>query len=194
MGPWVPTLKSLRPQPNQNNPLVEPNLKVSVLTLEEPRRWNTLLFHALFSPESVNEILKIPLSNYNYSTSGDRIKWTLHSTEKFSVKSAYAAMINSQNYTSLQHIAETWKKLWRLNIQDRLKLLIRKVIHNILSTRSHLKRFITLEDDQALCPLCHIEEETLSHLFLNCSFSRILRRRLKWLINISQFALQPISD
>lgn len=58
LDPWIPTLQNHIPQPNPNNHTREPNLKVAELTLEESRRWNTILLHALFSNDTVNEIQK----------------------------------------------------------------------------------------------------------------------------------------
>lgn len=139
VDPWVPGLHSLKTLPNPNNPNIEPNMKVAELTLEEPRRWNTIFLQALFTLQSVDAIQKILLSSYNYSSIGDKINWIHHSFSISSVTSAYAVINNTQVPTPMQHTDNSWKKLWKLKIQDILKLFLWKVMHNILPTRSLLK-------------------------------------------------------
>lgn len=108
------------------------------------------------------------------------------------IKSAYVALTNTHNSTIMHHNADTWKKLWKLKMQDKLKLFLWKVMHNILPARSFLKRVIPIDEDQISCPLCNTREENLSHLFFNSPFSWILWRQ--WPINVYFFANQPISN
>lgn len=178
------------PEPNSDNPIIDLSLKVVDLTLEEPRRWNSLLLHTLFSPHSVQEILKIPLLRHNFSQVQDKIKWTHHYSGNYSVKSSYATLVNTSE-TFVSDIS--WKKLWKLKIQDCLKLLIWKVARNILPTKSLFKTAINHNADQILCPLCETQVETLHHLFFNCYFARILWRQSSWPIDISKFNEFPIT-
>ncbi|KAF5448516.1 hypothetical protein F2P56_029042 [Juglans regia] len=97
-GPWIPTIHNFIPDPNPENNL-DPNLNMTVseLILEEPRRWNVLLFNTLFSDHSSREIQKISLANHNFQTVQDKINWIYHSFEKFLVKLAYAALVKDNN-------------------------------------------------------------------------------------------------
>lgn len=146
----VPTLPSLVLAPNPTTNWIEPNLRVVELTLEEPRRWNTILLQTLFSLEHAQEISKIPLSNYNFSSINDKIKWKHHYSRNFSVKLTYTALLSP---TANQTSDIPWKKLWKLQIQDRLKFLLWKVSQNILPTRSLLRKIYNFKEDQILYTL-----------------------------------------
>lgn len=100
------------------------HLRVSELTLEEPRRWNTILIQALFSQESVVEIQKIHLTQYHFHNQSDFPRRIHHSSGKFFVKSADAAIILQSNEQNESHPTIDWKKLWSLKMQDCLKLLL----------------------------------------------------------------------
>lgn len=86
------------------------SLKVSELMMENPRSWNIILIQALFHQDSVNEILKIPLAQHNYHRLEDRIIWTHHSSGKFSVRSAYAAITSNQENTGENSIHSNTSK------------------------------------------------------------------------------------
>lgn len=133
--PQITGLPTLRPTPNPNNPINEIDIKVAELTLEEPKRWNILLLQALFNTDFVNIILKIPLSSFNYFSIPDKVTWLHHSTGNFSVKLAYDTMIKIQISPQMQEINVTFKKLWKLKSQYRLKHVLWKVMHQILPTR-----------------------------------------------------------
>lgn len=124
MDPWVPSMNSLKPQPNSNNLPIDTDMKVSELALEEPRRWNSLLLQTLFKPESVITIMKIPLSTLNFKTCRDKAELIHHASDNFSVKSTYAALQGPIVTTQTQHTSTTWKNLWRLKLHDKLKLFL----------------------------------------------------------------------
>ncbi|XP_035542827.1 uncharacterized protein LOC118345276 [Juglans regia] len=127
------------PSPSSADIFKDPDLRVSDLILEDPRRWNFPLLQVLFS-------------------------------------------------ASTENIPTFWKMLWSLKVQDRLKLMVWKIFCNILPTRSLLKSCLSLSNDQALCPICLSAEETTTHLFLECPFSRILWRKSPWPVNIDTLA------
>lgn len=101
----VPTDPNLSPLTIQ-----DPQLRVSNLNLEEPKRWKSLILQALFPRETVNEIEKIPLAQYQFHNTRSSLKWAHHSNGIFSVKSAYVA-ISIQSYREISHHPPSiWKK------------------------------------------------------------------------------------
>lgn len=78
VDPWIPTIPSFMPIPNPDFFVPMHNLKVSELTLEEPRCWNTLLLDTLFSEITSRKIQKIPSANHNFHHTTDKIKWVHH--------------------------------------------------------------------------------------------------------------------
>lgn len=80
---------------------------MSELTLEEPRRWNTLLLQALFSYETVREIEKIPRAQYDFHNLRDSIKWRHHPSGILSVKLAYVALNIPTHRHDSSHSSQT---------------------------------------------------------------------------------------
>lgn len=58
-----------------------------------------------------------------------------------------------------------------------------KIYNNILLTLALLKHCLYLQDESLGCPICNSTEETVSHLFLECPYSRVLWRQSPWSIN-----------
>ncbi|XP_041011347.1 uncharacterized protein LOC121255133 [Juglans microcarpa x Juglans regia] len=110
----------------------------------------------------------------------------------FSVKSAYAALANENDHAVNINHAINWKNLWKLKVQDRLKMLLWKISPNLLPTKALISTVLNLEPDLIKCPLCNTEQESLHHLFFNCIFSKVVWRQSKWPIDISSFATQPM--
>lgn len=108
------------------------------------------------------------------------------------MKSTYVALVAPcVNNSTISHDFKQ-KNLWKLKLQD--TILIWKVAHNILPTRSLLKRCKKLEEEQTYYPLCHSEEETLSDLLFSYQFSRILWRHSSWPIDISNALSIPVEE
>ncbi|XP_042969130.1 uncharacterized protein LOC122301822 [Carya illinoinensis] len=181
-------MPNFTPQPRDETIQKDHTLKVSELMMENPRSWNTILLQALFNQDSVNEILKISLAQYNYQNVDDKPIWIHHSSGQFSVKSAYAAITSNSDTTINSIPSNTWKNLWKLKVQDRLKYLCWKILSNIIQTKELLKNFFPIDSDDCICPICQTGIESQEHLFLNCSFTRMLWRQSPWPLNISSLA------
>jgi hypothetical protein len=156
------------------------------------RNWNYFLLTDLFDSESVQQIQKIHVPQL---VSSDRWNWVPASSGQFSVRSAHevVSQITTSRLSPLS--SKDWNCLWGLKIQHRLKHLLWKIAWNILPVRANIGRFIHSEDHSAWqCPFCKGPQETISHLFLECSFARILWRSSSWPINTDAFCNQPISE
>ena len=83
--------------------------------------WNLPLLHYLFDEVTIREVLKINFS----SLSESKFIWTSSANGLFSTKSAHK-LISSQRslHTNSLLSATNWKKLWKLNLNDRLKLFL----------------------------------------------------------------------
>lgn len=173
-------------------------IQSSNITLKSPsslsKNLGILLLDTLFSDNTYREIQKIPFANHNFHHILDKIKWLHHSSGIFSVKSAYAAIVSEINSSTPNAHSINWKGLWKLKLQDRLKLLFWKISHNILPTKTLINTVIPLKEDHLLCPLCKSEPEDLSHLFLNCFYSKILWRHSNWPRDTSLFGNQHFSN
>ena len=80
-----------------------------------------------------------------------------------------------------------WKLLWKHNLNDRLKLFLWKIAWDIVPPKSRLNSVFPIPQADLVCPLCNMEEDSLSHLFFICFFARISWRlspcpldSLKW--------------
>ncbi|XP_042964528.1 uncharacterized protein LOC122298726 [Carya illinoinensis] len=189
--PWIPTLEGFKPFPLDHTIDHSNNMKVSELISQSNDSWNIPILVSLFQQDSINEILKIPLPLSNQSS--DKLVWTPTQNGIFSVKTAYHLASNATN--PLREVIPNiqWRKIWRLRIHDRHKLLLWKIIWDILPTRDHLKHFIpTLSSTN--CPLCDGTEETLLHLFVECPVSRILWSQSSWPLNLSPLGLSSMKD
>lgn len=121
----------------------------------------------------------------------NKLVWVHHNSGAFSVKSTYAAirLSQTQNHMDNNNIPVTeWKKLWRINIQDTLKFLCWKTLHDIIPTHTLIKNFVSLDSEDIVCPVCNTGEETQSHLFLNYSFTQTLWHHSSWALNNSSYA------
>jgi hypothetical protein len=190
-SPWVPTCSSFRPNPNPN--LVGlPDFHVDELIDPINRSWNVSLLHDLFDIDSVIQIQKIHIPQL---VDNDRWIWTPAVSGQFSVKSAHEVVsLNSHNRTS-PFSPEIWNCLWGLKLQHRLKHLLWKISWNLLPVRANIARFIHSEDPAAwVCPFCKDAQETISHVFLDCSFARSLWNSLSWPLISESLCNLPISE
>jgi hypothetical protein len=153
-----------------------PDLIVSDL-INPSGSWNHPLLISLFTPSSVKEILKIPIS-HNLTPS---FLWTPSTNGLFSTSSAYR-LISSPRISSVSSPLDSssWKALWKLKLNARLVLFLWKIAWNVLPTKTRLKALFHIPSPDSLCPLCSSEEDYLSHLFFSCIFARVAWRSSFW--------------
>jgi hypothetical protein len=189
-SPWIPSMPSFKPRPNVH--LLELlELFVVDLLLNSSRSWNVDLLHDLFYPLTIQNILSIHIPQI---ISKDKWTWVPSPSGTFSVKSACEVSMPSSSRSSPLSSVD-WQALWGLKLQARLKHLLCKIARDILPCRANIGRFVVVEDPLAwVCPFCKGPLETLCHIFLDCSFARILWRSDPWPITTSFFSSRPISD
>lgn len=67
-------------------------------------------------------------------------------------------------------MATFWRKLWKVKVQEKVKIFIWRLYHNFLPLGHNLcKRGIKTDEK---CIFCHFPVENPEHLFLNCWWSK----------------------
>lgn len=66
---------------------------------------------------------------------------------------------------------KTWLNPFSYCINNKIKEVHWKIVHNIYPTNLYFSKFMDIEDK---CVFCHTEVETLNHLFYECSFSCVI--------------------
>lgn len=103
----------------------------------------------------------------------------------FSVKATHRLLRHMQgtNHTTVDR--QKWKIVWNLNIHNRHKLLIWKLLHNILPTLARIQNYIPVVSQE--CYLCQSEVESLRHLLLHCPLTKSLWWNSPWNLRIDHF-------
>ncbi len=165
--PWIP---NFIPQPRDESS--QDSLVVSCLINQDTRSWDLTKLEQLFSQESVEAIKKIPLP---VAPRLDQLIWILDPKGNFSIKSDSTLCYN--NLESVDPNIQ-WKKMWKLNLHERLKILAWRIASDILPTNLNFVRRVGFGNP--LCPLCNNYEESTLHLFFQCSISRSIWFGLSW--------------
>jgi hypothetical protein len=194
-SPWIPTLPDFIPTPSALLRLHLPNLLVSDLFCYDPFSssfsWNLALLNFLFNSTSVREILKTSFS----SLSQEKHIWTPSSNGSFSSKSAHKLICSQRVSTASSSLSSShWKLLWKLNLNDRLKLFLWKIAWDIVPSRIRLNQVFPINPASLVCPLCKVVEDSLHHLFFSCFFARISWRSSPWPLDSLKWTSLSLSD
>jgi hypothetical protein len=187
---WVPSLPSFRPLPkfpSNRNPrallirdLIDPTLS----------SWKVPAVTSLFDSFSAQAILNTRIAMELAPT----YFWTPSTSGKFSVSSAYSFITGSNTNTSISPIRpQFWTSIWKLKINDRLRLFLWKIAWNILPTTERLSHLFNVNLDLS-CPLCKIVEDSLYHLFFGCTLARIVWRHSFWPLDSTKFNFSSMVD
>lgn len=193
--PWIPTLDSFKPTPLLPSSLTSisdiPSSHSLVRSLITPNSnsWNISLLVELFPPNVVNEIRKISISSNSLIYP---IFWKPSKSGIFTSKSAFLADNANRIHQSPLLPTFSWKNLWAARIHNRHKLLIWRIVHDILPTRAKLSSFFPLPN--SLCPLCDMDLEDVEHLFLKCPYIQQLWFTSKWSFCLTPFINEPIAN
>jgi hypothetical protein len=172
-----------------------PNLLVSDLFCYDPLSssfsWNQPLLNYLFTSTSVREILKTSFS----FLSQEKHIWTPSSNGSFSTKSAHKLVCSQRVSTASSPFSPSqWKLLWKLNLNDRLKLFLWKIAWDIVPSRIRLNQVFPINPASLVCPLCKVAEDSLHHLFFSCFFARISWRTSPWPLDSLKWTSLSLSD
>jgi hypothetical protein len=93
------------------------------------------------------------------------------------VKSAYKVAVQRRDYELNKNTASSeqqsagdavfrWDKIWDMEVPNKVKMFMWRLVHNSLAVRRNLIRRGMKED--TLCPMCHRLDEDAGHLFFKC--------------------------
>lgn len=177
--PWVPNCINGRPSPLTEFTVSNtPHIKRVCQLLNPDHTWNSQIIHALFQPITAQRILSITIVN---PRANDRLTWSPCLNRQHTTKSAYHLLRSSSVNYSHPRFTE-WAMIWRSKIHARHKLLLWKIIWNILPTATTLAQKFHIHSTS--CLLCFCAKETHEHIFLHCPFTVIVWSQLKWALHM----------
>lgn len=119
--------------------------------------------------ERDNQLI-LAMSIHSIEHDEDTIIWKVSKEGKYSVKSTYfLVMKNLVNNASLR-VPGDWITVWNLNIPQKIKLFLCKILRNCLPSRERL----STKGVQCpiLCLLCNSNPESTRHVFFGCTHAR----------------------
>jgi hypothetical protein len=153
--------------------------------------WNVPLLLYLFDPTTIGDTLKI---NFSTLAEGSFI-WTPVANGQFSTKSAHKLISSQRTNPTISPLSSSnWKLLWKLNLNYGLKLFLWKIAWDIIPSKSRLNHVFPIPQALLVCPLCNGEEDSLSHLFFKCFFSRITWSFSPWPLDSLKWASLSLLD
>ncbi|KAL3629912.1 hypothetical protein CASFOL_026224 [Castilleja foliolosa] len=184
--PWIPSIPRFTPSFSNINPNTLSVSLVRDLIDFSSCSWKLQSLTATFSPSLVLEILKIQISP---SDSPKSLVWSPSLSGNFSTKSFYH---HSQRARFSNHAPTDWNQIWNFKLHNRHKLLLWRILHNILPNKAKLGDLFPILDP--CCFLCNNNVESLDHLFITCPVTQQIWFASFWNFNISTFAHMSISQ
>ena len=118
---WIWFFRPLPKFPSNRNFLA---LQIRDLIDHTHLSWKALALNSLFDPISVQEILRTRISTEIVPA----YIWTPSTSGKFSLSSVYKFITDSStNVSSFSIRPQFWNSIWKLNLNDRLKLFLSKI-------------------------------------------------------------------
>ena len=116
----------------------------------------------------------------------DRVWWIGSKIGLFSIKSLYKAL-EQRTLSSFP-----WKCIWKTCVQQKISFFVWEATWGKILTCDHLqKRGLSLA---SCCPLCLESEESVDHLLLHCSKTRVLWDLLFSLFGVSWILAATVKD
>jgi hypothetical protein len=120
--------------------------------------------------------------------------WTPSTSGRFTVSSAYRFISDlMSNNSSTSTSPQFWKAIWKLNLNDWLRIFIWKIAWNMLPTKERLCQ-ISIPILDSSCPLCKLATDSLQHLFFECFFARVVWRHSFWPLDSTALHFDFMSD
>lgn len=133
-------------------------VRVRDLVSEDSSEWNFATVSTNFSPHISDVILNTPIIGEQ-----DSFVWAPSKSGRFSIKSVYR--INKERFAMASGIdRRLWKQLCYSSLHERHKMLIWKLLVDVLPTNHRIKSFVPLPD--LFCFLCDSSIESISHFFV----------------------------
>lgn len=96
----------------------------------------------------------------------DRWSWRHDGEGKYSVNSSYSFL----QALHLEEPEPVFKLVWSVPVPSNVKAFAWRLLKDRIQTRDNLRRrHVILNPYESLCPLCGLQEESSTHLFLLCN-------------------------
>uniref|UniRef100_A0A803NTY2 Reverse transcriptase zinc-binding domain-containing protein n=1 Tax=Cannabis sativa TaxID=3483 RepID=A0A803NTY2_CANSA len=164
LDPWLPDGQN--PYVSSNHPALEGHLVSNLLSVGS-KQWDAEVVNDLFNDRDKELIFSIQMSE---SVVSDSWFWNKSATGFYSVKSAYIALHQANNTVALKADREGYKRQWQLDFPPKVHHFSWRAISGCLPTKVQLNtKHVNVE---IMCPFCDLAEQTISHILIDCGFSR----------------------
>uniref|UniRef100_A0A2N9GUD6 Reverse transcriptase domain-containing protein n=1 Tax=Fagus sylvatica TaxID=28930 RepID=A0A2N9GUD6_FAGSY len=150
------------------------------------RWWDVDKLRNFFDAESIKLIKRIPIPVY---ATDDRVIWAAEKNGKFTTKSAYWL---ENSYKFNHHNSAFWKKLWKSKLHEKFKVLLWRVAIGALPL--NIRCALEGCEDEKMCSLCGIQEESEVHLFKDCHVAKMAWFGTKLCIRLEKFQINSRLD
>ena len=183
---WIPSLQGFIP----STPLVPPTQHlVAELLIPGTCIWNKDLLLSLFDLPTINHNQQIHLIA---SLAEDTAFWACNPSGDFTIKSALLIDQFARFSYSGPLLSKSWKKLWSLKINERLKFFLWEIAWDVIPSKNFLHKRI--QDLDPTCPRCQCNHESSVHILFECPFAIIVWRNLTNPLNLSAIPPKLASD
>lgn len=153
-------------------PIHEDDEELLVFDLIDPNLhcWKRDFIMTRFSKEEAEAICRIPLSRKDVS---DLVVWLHNRNKMYSVKSRYHVarkVMRTDDWVECSRGLggqQVWKRLWQLEVPNKIKVFGWRACHNILPTRVNLIRRRIISDN--ICQCCIRLPQSAIHVIWECS-------------------------
>uniref|UniRef100_A0A803PJ47 Reverse transcriptase domain-containing protein n=1 Tax=Cannabis sativa TaxID=3483 RepID=A0A803PJ47_CANSA len=142
--------------------------KVSQLMAPNERRWDEDIINDLFSDVDRELVKGVVISS---SREFDNRYWFFEASGQYSVKSAYKRLQVVNGRWIGGDNSGLWRKLWNLKIPAKISVFLWRACRNNRPTRINL--LVRHVDVPSVCPFCHLHDETVEHVIVDCSVAVI---------------------
>ncbi|KAA3465051.1 reverse transcriptase [Gossypium australe] len=148
--------------------------KVSNLIERNFVTWKQKEIRSLFGEEQMQRIVSIPLVS---SEPQDVLIWRGDNKGTYTAKNSYRRL-NTTEDPRIQHnpLTKLYTKLWNLKVPSKIRIHLCKVVNEFVLVLYNLKLQKLVIN--TTCLVRQEEEETASHLFRDCNFTRQVLRDL----------------
>lgn len=140
--PWIPGKTDFKPEPKTGadpNTINSPQWVYELID-SDTMTWKTKMLEEFFEDSTIRIIqtIQLPISLGPYL-----LKWTKRANGELIAKEAYLLDQQHRPPRNTHFLASQWKALWRARIHERFKLLLWKMVWNVLPTNEVIGRLQT---------------------------------------------------
>ena len=163
---------------------------MATLINESTRSWQSDVIDHVFEPAEATIIKGIPLCSFSQK---DKLIWPFTPSVQYSVKSGYCFLYEGS--VPVQLIAKDsvfWKKIWGLEVLNKVKNFIWRACKEALLTKANLFRRKIAQD--ALYESCKVQSEDGSHSIFFCFDVQVVWRSDSQWSKLSALEGQSMKD